>query len=372
MPRSTRILAGVFLALAISLAPTSAADLLGPTPYRSFADSPFSGLTLTDFQLEDFEDHSLDVPGVTTAQGVIGTGAPWYPSAPLLLDSVDGDDGNPNDGTCTGCDSWFSGPKLGMPVIFQFSADSSGAYPTHVGIVWTDGDPGVPTTFKAYDASGALLGQIGPVVIADGSNYGTTADDRFFGVVDIGGISAISVENSSGGIELDHLQFGHGCAIGVTLLVKAAISISPTSLNVNSQGSSFSIDLDLQNACDPGGPQPINGADLERTWISKAGSFTLQDPLTFPCPDATGSYLFERGISDNVSSRVTRSSGATLRFNQAPDGNCATLDGDRQDLIALLTDVIDGSMAPVCLAGTVSGEPFEACTEVTVRNRGNR
>ena len=48
------------------------------------------------------------------------------------------------------------------------------------------------------------------------------------------------------------------------------------------------------------------------------------------------------------------------------------MDGDRQDLIALLTDATDGSLVPVCLAGIVLGEPFEACSQVTVRNRGNR
>src|SRR5258705_2313629 len=74
-----------------------------------------------------------------------------------------------------------------------------GSLPTQVGIVWTDG---VGTTlFEAFGPGGVLLGQIGPVAIADGSFTGTTAEDRFFGVTNPGGISAIRISNTSGGIE---------------------------------------------------------------------------------------------------------------------------------------------------------------------------
>jgi hypothetical protein len=44
--------------------------------------------------------------------------------------------------------------------------------------------------------------------IPDGSASGTTAEDRFLGVTDAGGIKAIRISNSSGGIELDHIQYG--------------------------------------------------------------------------------------------------------------------------------------------------------------------
>jgi hypothetical protein len=52
------------------------------------------------------------------------------------------------------------------------------------------------------------LGSIGPVAIADGSHNGETAEDRFFGATNAGGISRIFISNSSGGIEVDHLQYG--------------------------------------------------------------------------------------------------------------------------------------------------------------------
>ena len=73
-----------------------------------------------------------------------------------------------------------------------------------VGIVWTDGSN--PITFQAFDASNALIGTlIGNH--ADGSNSGTTAEDRFYGVRNAGGVSKIVIANPSG-IELDHLQYG--------------------------------------------------------------------------------------------------------------------------------------------------------------------
>lgn len=55
---------------------------------------------------------------------------------------------------------------------------------------------------------------MGPVSIADGSFAGTTAEDRFFGVTHAGGIESIKISNTSGGIEVDHLQFGPITAVG--------------------------------------------------------------------------------------------------------------------------------------------------------------
>ena len=54
------------------------------------------------------------------------------------------------------------------------------------------------------------LGVIGPFDLGDAFNTGETAEDRFFGVSDAGGILAIRVANtnSSGGLEVDHVQFG--------------------------------------------------------------------------------------------------------------------------------------------------------------------
>ncbi len=74
-----------------------------------------------------------------------------------------------------------------------------------MGVVWTDGAGTI--TFEAFDENGVSLG----TVIgnhADGSFLGTIADDRFYGATNSGGISRITISNSSGGIEVDDLQYG--------------------------------------------------------------------------------------------------------------------------------------------------------------------
>lgn len=95
-------------------------------------------------------------------------------------------------------------------ITFTFSAVALGALPTHAGIVWTDGvgtisfsasGPGgvfAPCSVAGFSAAG----------VPDGSFSGTTAEDRFFGCSDPGGISSIVISNSAGGIEMDHLQYG--------------------------------------------------------------------------------------------------------------------------------------------------------------------
>ena len=177
-------------------------ELLGPTPYLSRDDSPFIASILAgDTILEDFEDGLLDT-GVTADSGIV-TSTRFSGS---IIDSVDGDDGDATNGTCAGCDSYFG---RGLPgITFTFDATVSGGLPTHAGVVWTDGAG--TTNFEAFDETGASLGIVGPVQIADGTFHGTTGEDRFFGAINPGGISAIHVSNTSGGIEADHLQYGRG------------------------------------------------------------------------------------------------------------------------------------------------------------------
>jgi hypothetical protein len=178
----------------------------GPTPYLSFADSPFNGLPFMSFSLEDFEDGLLNTPGVTVSGGYLTT---TNPSFIPYIDSVDGDDGA-IDGSGLNGESWF------------FTTGSTGLtftmnpLPTHVGIVWTDGSG--TTTFEAFGPGGASLGTIGPVAIADGTYTGTTAEDRFFGVSDPGGIWKINIRNARAGIEVDHLQYGVVPVPGAALL----------------------------------------------------------------------------------------------------------------------------------------------------------
>jgi hypothetical protein len=80
-----------------------------------------------------------------------------------------------------------------------------GQLPNAVGLVWTDGAGTI--SFEAFDENGVSLG----ILLgnhADGSFLGTIDEDRFYGATNAGGISRIHISNTSGGIEVDDLQYG--------------------------------------------------------------------------------------------------------------------------------------------------------------------
>jgi hypothetical protein len=154
--------------------------------------------------------------------------------------------------------------------------------------------------------------------------------------------------------------------------IQAAIDSNPTSLNVNSQGNSFTVNLTMNDVCDPDQVRSVPGDLLERTYLSRVGGIVLPDPLAIACPAPDGSTLFERGIADNPAARNVTQNGVTLRFNLPSDGDCRTLDGDRQDVIALVTGAADNAALALCLSGRADGADFESCTTVTVKNHGNR
>ncbi len=172
--------------------------MVGPVPYLCASDSPFANQTYTYFYLENCEDHLFNVPGVTASNGGI-TSVVFGPS---IHDSVDCDDGVV-DGSGLMGDSFFS---QSPSITFTFNAAVLGSLPTRVGIVWTDGGANSAVTFRARDGAGTLLGTIA-ATHGDSSNNGTTAEDRFHGAIFAGGIGSITISNTSGGIEVDHLQY---------------------------------------------------------------------------------------------------------------------------------------------------------------------
>jgi PEP-CTERM motif-containing protein len=194
--RTSGTAALVVVALLTWCAPGAHADgVIGPIlPYFGLAQSPFNGLPFSYFHLETFEEPlAPTVPGVTLAGGVVigSTG---------LTDSVEGID-NGHD--------YFSGCGI-CGVTFTFDAGVLGNLPTHVGIVWTDGD-GPNRYFKAFDANN---NQIGSTIIDSTQKFFSTGGDglasnyRFFGAIDSIGIKSIFIANDGGGIEVDDLQYG--------------------------------------------------------------------------------------------------------------------------------------------------------------------
>jgi hypothetical protein len=197
----SNILVGIGFVASLIVAPLSHALLIGPTSYLSSGDSPFSSGSFSYFYLETFEDHLLNVPGVTASAG----GVTSVVFGPSIHDSVDADDGF-IDGSGLNGDSYFSASGA-AGVSFTFNAGALGSLPTSAGIVWTDGGAGAQVTFEAFDQNGLSLG----ILLgghADGSNVGETGEDRFYGAMNAGGISRLFISNAAGGIEVDHLQYG--------------------------------------------------------------------------------------------------------------------------------------------------------------------
>jgi hypothetical protein len=192
-----------FMAAAILLAAAAPAEaqLLGPTPYLSQADSPWTPADFDVFHLEDFEDVLFNTPGVAASGPgicITGIGGACFQGGPV--DSV-GNGGNPQLGH-----SLFANGSITL----TFDAAAfGGRLPTHAGLVWTDGNN--PITFEAFDQNGVSLG----TVIgnhATGGFTGETDEDRFYGAVHAGGISRLTIFNPPG-IEIDHIQYGFAAAI---------------------------------------------------------------------------------------------------------------------------------------------------------------
>jgi hypothetical protein len=169
--------------------------------YASRADSPFPCTGAREFFFDDFEDGTVDLPGLTANTKIrskLGS-----------TDSVDADDGR-WDGQCKtddggACGSLYSadGPT---GIILEFDA---GSLPQFVGLVWTDGHKFV--FFEAFGPDHSSVGRLGPMSdggFPDNVQDGGTAEDRFLGVVSRAGISSVRVWGADGGIEVDHVQYG--------------------------------------------------------------------------------------------------------------------------------------------------------------------
>jgi hypothetical protein len=198
-----RIIRIVLALIASALfAPSAYATLLGPLPYTNPADSPFFPFTgYTYFHLETFDDHALNTPGVIPSAGDTAANQGFSGS---IIDQVGLPGGCPPGGLAVPCDTWFA-PIGSAGVRFTFDADVLGHLPTVAGLVWTDGAGTI--RFEAFDQDGVSLG----VVFgdhADASILGTIEDDRFYGAIHPAGVSALFISNTSGGIEIDDLQYG--------------------------------------------------------------------------------------------------------------------------------------------------------------------
>lgn len=166
--------------------------------YSGLGSSPFAGTP--GLVVENFEHGTIN--SLISAVG----GSIRGPSG--STDSVDGDDGLMDGKGRSG----HSYSTSGRSMTFNFHPNGSGNAPSMAGLVWTDGRPNAMVTFRAWDASGHLLGRI-QARAGDLMRNGTTGEDRFFGITSDQGISRIRITSSRPGFEVDHVQFAYGFSV---------------------------------------------------------------------------------------------------------------------------------------------------------------
>lgn len=155
--------------------------------------------------------------------------------------------------------------------------------------------------------------------------------------------------------------------------VNANCDIQPSSLNLNSRGTFLSIKTSLTDSLSGVGLDPVLMAPAHISRINSAsvGDITLPIPRTEPgCDD-----LSEDGIWESIENRTVDEFGlAILRFIIPSDGQCETMDGTRQDIIALMLDIPDGESAQICYTSIYPNapDPVDCCASVLVKNHGKR
>jgi hypothetical protein len=154
--------------------------------------------------------------------------------------------------------------------------------------------------------------------------------------------------------------------------VVAQCKVTPTTLNVRSEGRTVGFELTLSNALTG---SPVDPLSLGPVHISKVDIPSQGGVLTLPTPDF-GPGCTVDGIWENPTKREVSADGASLKilFDTPSDGNCETLDGNRQDIIALLLGALDGEIVGLFVAGDYPGAsgPVECGSTVRVENRGVR
>ena len=179
----------------------SQAASVGPTPYLSAADSPWNSVSFSSFYLETFEDGLLNTLDVTAAGATNVSDAGGQ-----FTDSVDSDNG-PIDGFgISGRSHYTTSGTTG--ITYTFGTATLGQLPTHAGVVWTDLTGAADVFLEAFDQNSISLGILAAGALNDAVSTGETAEDRFLGWENPGGISSIRVYQSASDMELDHLQYG--------------------------------------------------------------------------------------------------------------------------------------------------------------------
>jgi RHS repeat-associated protein len=314
-----------------------------PNNYRQFSDSPWYNFSGSWFYLEDFEDHILNTPGVSAPFG--GLVSILY--GPTFHDSVDGDDGI-LDGSGSNGDTFYN-PNAFQGIKFVFNQQVLGNYPTHAGLVYTDGYNEGETYYEAFGSNGNSLGIRGPFAFPSTTHKGESINDFFLGFYNQGGISAIRIWNTQADIEIDHLQYGYREPSGNNVAPSVNIGADQTINLPNSANL-------LAAVTDDGLPVPAN---LTSIWskVSGAGNVTFSDlssPQTTAQFSNVGEYILRLSVFDG---EFTSTDDVTILVNQV---NLTPVVNAGFDQVTNLTDA-------AILSGTATddGRPIGASLTYT-------
>jgi hypothetical protein len=156
--------------------------------------------------------------------------------------------------------------------------------------------------------------------------------------------------------------------------IRAECVINPSALNLDSNGETVSMTCKLFDVCDPSKSASISGSTVSQVYVSRLDSadsstddVRFPEPVTLLCPDPVLGFHYERGISENMAARDVSNANVTFKFNRPSDGNCSTLEGDRQDFANRLSAIPDNTPATVCISGRAGVRDFESCMSMLVR-----
>jgi hypothetical protein len=144
-------------------------------------------------------------------------------------------------------------------------------------------------------------------------------------------------------------------------LIQAACVAGPKTINPKALGATFSFSVTLTDVTDPGSPLAVDLSRMDPAFLSQVGTTSLPIPFA-----GAGCSSPEDGIWETVSARTAQG----ITFVNPSDGNCSTLDGNRQDIIAVLGR--DAGTQPVCFSSSVEGNPFTCCDSVDVLDKIRR
>jgi hypothetical protein len=143
--------------------------------------------------------------------------------------------------------------------------------------------------------------------------------------------------------------------------IQAACVAGPHTLNPKSNGAGFSFSVVLTDVTDPLNPIAVPLSRMSPASISQVGDTTLPTPFSGP-----GCTSAQDGIWETVGLR----SDPFINFSAPSDGNCATLDGNRQDLLAVVGR--SSGPLPICISASVDGNAVACCDTVNVLAKSAR